>query len=81
MQNARADSRSRLFVVLFIRNYSLKRVIVKGGKPADTPSGEATPTQEASVGHLEDPVEEKPKRSPTDLENGVEDGTEEKGKI
>jgi hypothetical protein len=62
-----------------IRNYSLKRVIVKEGKQAtaaDTPSGEATPTQEASVGHLDDSqsVKEKPKRSPNDLENGLSGG-------
>lgn len=72
----------------------MKRVIVKGGKPAivaETPSGEATPvTQEASAGHLDDPQisEEKPKSSPSDLEKGlnrVEDGVDdtlgdEKGK-
>lgn len=62
-------------LVLLIRNYSMKRVIVKGGTQgtaADTPSGEATPTQEAGEGHLDNPqtVEENLKRSSTDLEKG-----------
>jgi hypothetical protein len=62
-------------LVLLIRNYSMKRVIVEGGNKsavADTPSGEATPTQETAKGHLENPqtAEEKLKRSPSDLEKG-----------
>ena len=58
-------------VVLFIRNYSMKRVVVKEGKQAnvaDTPSGDVTPTHEAS---------EKPEGSPSDLEKGSNRGEDD----
>ena len=54
----------------------MKRVIVKGGKPApvtDTPSGEVTPTQDVGEEYLESPkiAEENPTRSPGDLEKAL----------
>lgn len=67
------------FLVLFIRNYSMKRVIVQQGKRAsvaDASSGQATPTQETGNSPLKkvQSAEEKPEKSPRDLEKGLGEG-------
>lgn len=75
--NLEANSRLlRPYAVLVIRNYSIKRTIVKEGKRTsvtDTPSGEVTPTQETETGK-DDPqiADEKQEKSPSDLEKGLE---------
>lgn len=85
--NTKANSSSiRALVALFIRNYSIKRIIVKEGRrisDGGTPSGTATPvTQEASSGSPEKPqtIEEERRGSASDLEKGLnesEDGTKD----
>jgi hypothetical protein len=68
-----------VILVLFIRNYSMKRVVVKEGRQtsaADTPSGEVTPTRGAGEGPFERPrtADEKSESSPSDLERGLRGG-------
>jgi hypothetical protein len=67
----------RHYPALLIRNYSIKRIVVKGGKRAsiiDMASSKVTPTQETETGGTLDDLEiadEKHERSRSDLEMNI----------